>query len=75
MSCQQGSVLAQLLFNLYTKYLPLTSLKKFIYANYIVLANQNNIFGNLKNSLTNDLNNLNSYFKQWTLNRTQQKQK
>jgi len=52
----QGSVLASLLFNLYTKDLPLTSSRKFIYADDIALASQ-----------TYDFGQLNSYFKRWRL--------
>jgi len=46
----QGSVLAPLLFNLYTKGLPLTSLRKFIYADDIALASQSYVFEDFENT-------------------------
>jgi len=43
----QSSVLAPLLFNLYTKDLSLTSSRKFIYADDIAFASQSNVFEDL----------------------------
>lgn len=55
------------LFNLYTKDLPATNARKFIYADDLVLAYQCKDFKGLKNILTDDLDKLHKYYNQWRL--------
>jgi retron-type reverse transcriptase len=50
----QGSVLSQILFNLYTSYLPPTNSRKFIYADDLAMAYQHQNFENVENRLSDD---------------------
>lgn len=63
----QGSVLAPLLFNLYTSDLPNTNSNKFIYADDIALLCQEKIYELWKKHLTEDLSELNKYCNNWRL--------
>lgn len=60
----QGFVLAHLFFNIYTKDLPATSARKFIYADDLALVCQSKDFKDLENTLTDDLDILHKYDKQ-----------
>ena len=59
----QGSVLAPLLFNLYTSDLPQTISRKFIYADDLALTYRHNDFNTLENALSTDLDTMYQYFK------------
>jgi len=63
----QGSVLAPVLFNLYTNNLPVTHGHKFIYADDMNLATQSQYFSELECSLSADLARLSYYCRQWCL--------
>ena len=63
----QGSVLAPLLFNLYTSDLPKTQSKKYIYADDIALMISGKTFGPIEQSLSEDLDNMSRYFNNWRL--------
>ena len=63
----QGSVLAPLLFNIYTHDLPPTVSKKFIYADDIALLHQAKELTTAEQTLSNDLDLLATYFHQWRL--------
>ena len=63
----QGSVLAPLLFNLYTSDLPKTQSKKYIYADDIALMISGKTFGPIEQSLSEDLDNMSRYFSNWRL--------
>ena len=54
----QGSVLAPLLFNLYTSDPPKTQSKKYIYADDIALMISGKPFGPIEQSLSEDLDNI-----------------
>lgn len=58
----QGSVLAPLLFNLYTADIPKTSGKKFIYADDVAITTQAVTFTELEERFNNDFQILQSYF-------------
>lgn len=64
----QGSVLAPLLFNVYTADLPNTKSRKFIYADDIALAIQHKDTHQTELVLTDDLASLKEYFRTWKLN-------
>jgi len=63
----QGSVLAPLLFNLYTYDIPPTDSGKYIYADDIALVAQAKTFDLCETTLNKDLESLNHYFKRWRL--------
>jgi len=63
----QGSVLAPLLFNVYTADLPQTRSRKFIYADDIALATQNKDLGRTESVLSQDLETMKRYFDSWKL--------
>jgi len=63
----QGSVLAPLLFNLYTSDLPNTKSNKFIYVDDIALLCQEKIYELCELQLTEDLSEINKYCKNWRL--------
>jgi hypothetical protein len=63
----QGSVLAPLLFNLYMHDIPETQSRKFIYADDIAIASQNETFHPSEGVLNRDLRILDNYFKKWRL--------
>lgn len=63
----QGSVLAPLLFSMYIADMPPTRSKKFGYADDWALATQNSLIQNSEAILTEDLERLVKYFKQWRL--------
>ena len=63
----QGSVLAPLLFNLYTSDLPKTQSKKYIYADDIALMISGETFGPIEQSISEDPDNMSRYFNNWRL--------
>lgn len=63
----QGSVLAPLLFNLYTSDVPETVSRKFCYADDSAIAIQTKHLEEGEEILTQDLQKLEKYFKQWRL--------
>ena len=69
----QGSVLAPVLFNIYTADLPNTESQKFTYADDISLAIQANSHEQVSDTLTKDLKELAEYFKKWHLKLSEQK--
>lgn len=69
----QGSVLAPILFNLYTHDLPETVSQKFIYADDICLIAQQPNFTEAEDILNKDLHALDEYFRMWRLKPNPQK--
>lgn len=63
----QGSVLAPLLFNIYISDLPVTTSRKFIYADDIALVSQNPDFQTSEDKLSRDLERMDEFFTIWRL--------
>ena len=63
----QGSVLAPVLFNLYTNDLPTTESRKFIYADDICITYQSKDPSRLNDILNEDLRRISEYCNQWRL--------
>jgi hypothetical protein len=63
----QGSVLAPLLFNIYTSDLPQTQSKKYIYADDIALMITRKSFQPIEQSLSEDVEEMSLYFRKWRL--------
>jgi len=66
-SLPQGSVLAPVLFNMYSNDLPVTRGRKFIYTNDICLAIQGQYFSELECSLSSDMARMLHFCRQWRL--------
>ena len=66
-SLPRGSVLAPVLFNLYSNDLPVTRGRKFIYADDICLAIQGQFFSELECSLSSDMARMSHFCRQWRL--------
>ena len=63
----QGSVLAPLLFNLYTHDMPSTISKKYIYADDLALKSAHKDFPDIERDLSQDVDTLGLYFTNWRL--------
>ena len=63
----QGSVLAPMLFNIYTADLPTCSSQRYIYADDIALLFRHKSIDRIEKCLSNDLNQLKQYFHHWRL--------
>ncbi|UYV84687.1 hypothetical protein LAZ67_X003096 [Cordylochernes scorpioides] len=63
----QGSVLAPLLFNVYTADIPTNNSQKFLYADDIALLHQEQSFSTLEQILNEDLKKLENFFSKWHL--------
>jgi len=63
----QGSVLAPTLFNIYTNDLPMTTSRKFAYADDICLGTQAKSFEELESTLSTDISNVAQYCRDWRL--------
>ena len=59
----QGSVLAPMLFNIYTNDQPIhADTRSFVYADYLCIASQGNDFNNIEASLTSALSTMTTYY-------------
>ena len=63
----QGSVIAPLLFNLYTHDMPTTISKKYIYADDLALKSSHKDFPDIERDLSCDVDTLRIYFTIWGL--------
>ena len=63
----QGSVLAPLLFNIYTYDLPSTISRKFAYADDLALLHSSGNWKDLKETLSQDMSTLSAYLQTWRL--------
>jgi len=63
----QGSVLAPMLFNIFTSDWPLTAARKFVYADDMCLAAQSTDRTSIETTLTEDLSKVAEYCKAWRL--------
>ena len=70
----QGSVLAPVLFNLYSNDLPVTRGRKFIYADDMCLAIQGQFFSKLECSLSSDMARCHTFVNSGYLNQAPPKQ-
>ena len=66
-SILQGSVLAPLLFNIYTYDLPSVISRKFAYANDLALLHSSENWKDLEGTLSQDMSTLSSYLQTWRL--------
>ncbi len=65
----QSSVLAPVLFDIYTNDQPeYPNIRMFIYADDLCIATQSNSFSDIVGRLSNALNTLSTYYKKWHLN-------
>ena len=63
----QGSVLAPLLFNIYTYNLPLMISRRFAYTDDLALLHSSENWKNLKGTLSPDVSTLSAYLQIWRL--------
>ena len=63
----QGSVLAPLLFNIYTYDLPSTISRKFAYADDLALLHSSGNWKDLEGTLSQDMSTLSAYLQTWRL--------
>ena len=63
----QGSVLAPLLFNIYTYDLPSTISRKFVYADNLALLHFSGNWKDLEDTLSQDMSTLSAYLQTWRL--------
>ena len=69
----QGSVLAPLLFNIYTYDLPFMISRKFAYADDLALLHSSENWKDLEGTLSQDMSTLSAYLRTWRLNLTHTK--
>ncbi len=66
---RQGSILAQILFNIYTNDQPQhQNTHRYIYADDLYIATQSNSFATIEERLSGALTTLSTYYKKWHLN-------